>query len=256
MDPTVSIWIQLVARWFHVVGGVVWIGFLFFFALVQLEAFAAMGESRPGAARELMPRGLWWFRWMAALTVATGLVLLWIIYYVDDTVYDAARDGNPAGTVAAIIGSLVAVALYDQATARIEHAPTAHLISAALLGATYWLFSGLAHFAPRAVWIHVGSAMGIALIVNVWIRVWPAAKNGILPALAREDTPDPEAMKVIATRARRSLYIAIPLLFLMISNHYPSLYASPNHGLYFSILVIAGWLFALACLRRAKGLRP
>lgn len=253
MDPIVSTWIQMVARWLHVLAGVIWIGFLFFFALVQLDALSAMGEARRSAARQLIPRALWWFRWMSALTVLTGLTLLGMIYYLEDTVYETLGEASIWTTLIAVGGSLLAIVVYDQVTARVRPAVAAHLISIVLLAVVFWLFDQLARFDGRATWIHVGSVMGLALFVNVWLRVWPAAKKRILPALQAGSDPDPVAMSLIERRARRSVYIAVPLLFLMISNHYPILYGSPRHAIYFAILVSAGWLLAAACLRRASG---
>lgn len=252
MDPTISTWLQLIARWAHVVAGVLWIGFLFFFALVQLQALDAMLEGRREAARQLMPRGLWWFRWMAALTVFTGLILLWLIYYLGGILYDEAGDASRASLVLAAIGALVIVIAYDWVSGHVERARIAHSVSILLLAATYWLFDGLAGFNGRAIWIHVGSVMGLALLVNVWLRVWPAARKKVLPALESGTPPDPAAMKLIATRARRSVYVAVPLLFLMISNHYPTLYGSALHPLYFAIMITIGVLVAAAMLKRAS----
>lgn len=254
MDPTISTWLQLIARWTHVLAGVLWIGFLFFFALVQLQALGAMLEGRREAARQLMPRGLWWLRWMAALTALTGLILLWLVYYLGGILYDDAGEANPGSIALAGIGVIIAVIVYDWINGHIEQARIAHSLSIFLLAATYWLFDGLAGFNGRAIWIHVGSVMGLALLVNVWARVWPAAKKSVLPALESGTPPDPAAMKVIANRARRSLYVAVPLLFLMISNHYPTLYGSALHPLYFAIMMTIGFLVAAAMLRKASNL--
>lgn len=254
MDLIVSTWLEMITRWAHVVAGVVWIGFLFYFVLVQLDALSAMGDARREAARQLMPRGLWWFRWMAALTLFTGILLLWLVYYQGGMLYVEDSGTTVTATVTALLSILIAVAAYDTITARIERARFAHPLSVGLLAFTYWILSEVADFNGRSVWIHVGSAMGLALFVNVWFRVWPAVKRGVLPALEAGMPPDPQAMKVIATRARRSIYIAVPLLFLMISNHYPALHGSPLHGAYFTMLVLIGFLVAAAFSRKASSL--
>ncbi len=97
--------------------------------------------------------------------------------------------------------------------------------------------------------------MGLALLMNVWMRVWPAARDKVIPALESGTPPDPAAMKLISTRARRSVYIAVPLLFLMISNHYPVLYGSSLHPLYFAIMTGVGALVAGAMLKKASDMR-
>lgn len=254
MDPTLSTWLQLIARWAHVLAGVLWIGFLFFFTLVQKHALDAMLDARPEAARQLLPRGLFWFRWMAALTGITGVILLWLVYYLGGMLYDGTAEGNGPAITLAMTGALLLLVFYDAITGRIERPPLAHSLSILLLVAAYWLFDGVAGFNGRAVWIHVGSVMGLALLGNVWLRVWPAARSGVIPALESGTAPDPVAMKVIATRARRSVYVAVPLLFVMISNHYPVLYGSRLHPLYFAILVTAGIVVAAAMLRKASTL--
>lgn len=251
MDPIFSTWLQLVARWAHLVAGVIWIGFLFFFALVQLEAFRAMGPARLAAGNQIMPRAMWWFRWMAMLTFLSGMILLWLVYYAGEQLAYSMEEANTASTVVALLGGLAAVAAYDQITARVGQVWLAHSLSILLVALVYWLFYGVAQFGGRATWIHVGSLMGLALLVNVWVRVWPAVKHHIAPALEKGSPPPSQAMEILGTRARRSVYVAVPLLLLMISNHYPLLYESPSHGWYFAILMVAGWLVAVGALRKA-----
>ncbi len=133
MDPTISTWLQMIARWAHVLGGVLWIGFLFFFALVQLNALDAMMDGRREAARQLLPRGLWWFRWMAALTAITGLFLLWIIYYAGGMLYDTGLDPDYLPVALAIVGAIVILAAYDAITGRVAEPRIAHSLSVLLL---------------------------------------------------------------------------------------------------------------------------
>src|SRR5258708_26292126 len=82
MDPTVSEWLNLAFRWIHVLAGVMWIGHLWFFNFVNAQlAKTYDADSRKKVVPELMPRALYWFRWGAAYTWVTGILLLWIVYW-------------------------------------------------------------------------------------------------------------------------------------------------------------------------------
>src|SRR5437870_11941631 len=83
MDPNMSAWIELVLRWTHVVAGIMWIGFLYFFNFVNAQVAKTYdADSKKKVIPELMPRALYWFRWGAAYTFITGILLLGLIYYM------------------------------------------------------------------------------------------------------------------------------------------------------------------------------
>src|SRR5436190_488344 len=82
MDPNVSEWLNLVFRWIHVLAGVMWIGHLWFFNFVNSQLAKTYDpDSRKKVLPELMPRALYWFRWGAAYTWVTGILLLWVVYW-------------------------------------------------------------------------------------------------------------------------------------------------------------------------------
>src|SRR5258705_9596758 len=82
MDPNVSEWLNLVFRWIHVVAGVMWIGHLWFFNFVNAQVAKTYdADSKKKVVPELMPRALYWFRWGAAYTWITGLLLLGVVIY-------------------------------------------------------------------------------------------------------------------------------------------------------------------------------
>src|SRR5213595_4335886 len=85
MDSTVSEWLNLVFRWIHVLAGVMWIGHLWFFNFVNGQVAKTYdADSKKKVVPELMPRALYWFRWGAAYTWFTGLLLLGLVYYMGD----------------------------------------------------------------------------------------------------------------------------------------------------------------------------
>src|SRR5437870_10146310 len=82
MDPNVDLWIQLFIRWAHVVAGIIWIGHLYFFNWVNGPfQVKSDGPTKKAVNPELMPRALFWFRWGAAWTWITGILLAGLIYY-------------------------------------------------------------------------------------------------------------------------------------------------------------------------------
>jgi len=71
--------VEFIARWFHVIFGIVWIGMLYYFNFVQTEYFKeAEADAKADAMKKLAPRALWWFRWGAMFTFLTGLALLYL----------------------------------------------------------------------------------------------------------------------------------------------------------------------------------
>src|SRR5207249_12261249 len=87
MDPNISAWIELVLRWTHVVAGIMWIGFLYFFNFVNAQVAKTYdADSKKKVVPELMPRTLYFFRWGAAYTLITGILLLWVVYWAGNEI--------------------------------------------------------------------------------------------------------------------------------------------------------------------------
>ena len=89
MDPNVSEWLNLIFRWIHVVAGVMWIGHLWFFNFVNGQVAKTYdADSKKKVVPELMPRALYWFRWGAAYTFITGILLLFLVYWFGGVMVD------------------------------------------------------------------------------------------------------------------------------------------------------------------------
>src|SRR5881396_2807252 len=96
MNPEVNNWLQLLFRWAHVVAGVIWIGHLYFFNWVNGPLQAKLdGPTKKIVNPELMPRALFWFRWGAAWTWITGIMLAGLVYYHSRIVFEDPNVGNP-----------------------------------------------------------------------------------------------------------------------------------------------------------------
>ncbi|UAB72665.1 urate hydroxylase PuuD [Vibrio sp. SCSIO 43132] len=246
MDPHVTEWLNLVIRWIHMIVGIAWIGASFYF--VWLENNLNRINPKTGLAGDLwaihgggiyhlekyklappeMPEKLHWFKWEAYFTWITGMLLLGIVYYLNAEIYLIAP-GSGLSSAEAIgigIGSLVVGwFVYDLlCDSALGKTPLllGIIIFALLVAAAYVLtlvFSG------RGAYIHVGAIIGTIMVGNVFRIIMPAQRN-LVSAIEKGEEPDPTLPKKGLLRSRHNNYLTLPVLFIMISNHFPSTYGS------------------------------
>jgi uncharacterized membrane protein len=247
MNPEVLNWSNLVFRWLHVIAGVMWIGHLWFFNFVNAQlAKTYDADSKKKVIPELMPRALYWFRWGAAYTLLTGILLLGVVYYMGGQTVPQESGMSPGAAMGIGLGVLViGFVIYDvmwKALAKQEMAGMA--ISLVL---TVGVAFGLAQvFTGRAVLIHIGAMFGTIMAANVWMRIWPNQRR-IITAIKGGTAPDAAWAGMAGLRSKHNTYMSMPLLFLMISNHYPTMvYGTSNDKMMVPAMVAAfvvvGWL--------------
>ncbi len=242
MDPRVSDWLNLVFRWIHVIAGVMWIGHLWFFNFVNSQVAKTFdADSKRKVVPELMPRALYWFRWGAAWTWISGILLLGIVYYMGGNLLDAGSSLSvTTGTMIGLAVMVLGFAVYDilWQTPLKKNPLGATIVSLVLLsGVSWWLSSMLS---GRALFIHIGALLGTAMAANVWMRIWPAQRK-IIAAIKGGSAPDPALVAVAGLRSKHNTYMSMPLLFLMVSNHYPTIYGGGS-WIYVVGFVVAGFL--------------
>jgi uncharacterized membrane protein len=236
-------WLNIVFRWVHVIAGVMWIGHLYFFNFVNghvAKTFDA--DSKRKVVPELMPRALYWFRWGAAYTWITGILLLGIVYYMGGNLLDAESTlsvgmGTGIGLVVIILGFAIYDILWKTPLKARPFVGT--VVSVLLLAGVAWGLSCL--FSGRAVFIHIGSLFGTAMAANVWMRIWPAQRK-IITAIKGGQAPDGALVALAGMRSKHNTYMSVPLLFLMLSNHYPNVYGGSGGWIYAIGFVIVGFL--------------
>lgn len=221
--------LQLFFRWAHVVAGVIWIGHLYFFNFVN-GPFAAKidAATKKAVVPELMPRALYWFRWGAAWTWITGLLLGGLIYYHSKIVFeDPTAAGNNAWLWLAIVIVIVIVGflLYNMIMKAVANLIVANIIVLALFAAAYFFLEYVGKFGGRSLYIHAGLILGSMMAANVWMVIWPNQKR-IITAIKNGEAPDPAWVKIAGLRSRHNTYMSVPLIFTMISNHYPTMYGN------------------------------
>jgi uncharacterized membrane protein len=215
-------------RWAHIVAGVLWIGHLYFFNFVNAElAKTYDADSKKKVIPELMPRALYWFRWGAAWTWITGLLLLLMLYWsFSSKMTTFFRDGGDiAGEVlpqAAALGIIViGFAVYDQIAKALAKQPMVALWIWYLIAIGFaWILQNSEFFqtSHRATMIHVGALLGTAMAANVWMKIWPAQKR-IITAIKAGQAPNPADAAIAGMRSKHNTFMSVPLLMLMLSVH-------------------------------------
>jgi len=247
---------ELGDRWLHFGAGVLWIGILYFFNWVN-SAFAPTmdGETKKKVIPELMPRALFWFRWGAAYTWITGVLLMFLVYYHG---YDGANlfDGQHAKPTGAdwgpaFAGLFVGFLVYDilfKALAK-QHAVAVVIWAGITVGYAYFL-SSVQGFSDRATYIHVAALFGTAMAANVWMRIWPAQKR-IITAIKNGDAPDGADAGLAGLRSKHNTYMSVPLLLFMVGVGQPAMF-NYNPLATIGVVLVIGFLVTKALYGKAK----
>jgi len=242
-------WANLFVRWFHIIAGIGWIGTSFFFIYLDAHLKAGAGGSRHSAGKiwlihsggyyeveklKYVPPAripeLHWYKWEAYLTGLSGIALLFIVYYLGGSGYmvdpAVARLTQPEAVGIGILtlagGLAVYEAIWRSPLNRLEG--PMNLFCCGLLAAVAW---GLAHvLSGRAAYMHVGAMMGIIMVANVLFVIQPGQRR-MVRANAAGQVPDPAWGGAAKQRSVHNNYMTLPVVFVMISNHYPNTYGRP-----------------------------
>jgi uncharacterized membrane protein len=230
-----------------------WIGQTYFFTwldrrlheedrvwMVHSGGFYIVEKQGLGA---LLPQRLHWFKWEAALTWISGVLLLILVYYTGGLmVDDSVRQMSVPIAIAMSIGLILAGwFIYDllwiSPLQRNEVAGVVIsylLLAATIIGVTR-LFSG------RAAYMQIGAMLGTFMAANVWMRILPAQRQ--LIAAAKEGRqPDPRLADRAKQRSKQNTFMVMPVVFIMISNHFPvATYGNRYNWAVLTALVLVGW---------------
>ena len=273
LDPTLSEWLNLIFRWTHVFAGIMWVGTTYYFTwldarLTEEEKAAANTGVTPQVwmvhsggfyvverrkVPDLVSRTLHWFRWEAFTTWFSGFLLLVLIYYLGGgaLVDPDVRELNIGVAVAVGIGVIVAGAVvYD-----VMHLSPLGRNEKLFAAVAYVLIVALAFgltrtFSARAAYIHVGAMFGTIMAANVWMHILPAQKR-MIAALKEGRKPDERHSAQAKLRSKQNTFMAVPVVFIMISHHYPGVtYGDRYNWIILSVLILLGWI-AAKFIRRA-----
>ena len=276
LDPYATDWLNLLGRWLHVIAGIVWIGSSFYFIALdnhlrppeqEDDREAGVGgeswEIHGGGfyrvqkyriAPPTLPESLHWFKWEAYTTWLSGFALLIVLYYFHADTYLIDKDVADLSTWEAIaisIGLLAASWLVYNALCRVLGSRP--LVLAATLLALITLSAwGISHlFSGRATYLQVGAMIGTMMVGNVFFVIIPAHWELVRAKQAGRE-PDPAANERGKLRSVHNNYLTLPVVFTMISNHFPFTYGHSYSWLILVVLLVIGaWIRHFFNLRHA-----
>ncbi len=239
-------WLSLCLRWVHIIAGAAWIGASFYFNWlnnnirepevpedrVKGDLWSVHGGHfyrfvKYTVAPERLPKTLHWFKWESYTTWITGFALLIVVYYVDAKLYlvdPGVRELSPAAAIGVGVGALLlGWIVYDLLckSPLIERpVPFAAVCFALATGAAYGLTQT---FGSRAAYIHVGALLGTLMAANVFRVIIPNQRVAV-EAMKAGREPDAKPGIDAARRSLHNNYMTLPVLFIMVSNHYPFTY--------------------------------
>lgn len=268
MDPYITEWLNLLVRWLHVVAGIAWIGASFYFIALDLSlrppldprdgARGVAGESweihgggfyrveKFAVAPQTLPERLAWFKWEAYTTWVSGFALLVILYYLNPTGYLIDRSVaalSPLAAVAISVAILVFGWLAYDGLCRILEGRDAWLTVALAVIVALVAFGASQLFSARAVYIQIGAMLGTWMAGNVFFVIIPGHWE-LVRAKQAGAAPDPKHGLRGKQRSVHNNYLTLPVLFAMLSIHFPMTY---GHEL--------GWLILLAIMAIAAWTR-
>ena len=251
--------LEAVFRWMHVFAGIIWIGHLYFFNWVNGPLQAKLdGPTKKLVVPELMPRALYWFRWGAAFTWITGVLLLGMVYYQGKAAFESATAEFTAGAGIMIAVTFLAVFIYDALwkSGLANNLRGAVIVSFLLLSVVVALYVYFAHFSYRGVLIHTGALFGTTMAFNVWFRIWPSQQK-IIRAVKNGEAPDAGIVKLAGLRSRHNTYMSVPLLWAMIGQH-TTFFAGGNLGIpndlywiVWLVIIALGWHIIFHCYKKS-----
>ncbi|HUR57276.1 MAG TPA: urate hydroxylase PuuD [Opitutaceae bacterium] len=279
MDAHLMDFLSLLVRWLHIIAGIAWIGASFYFIWLDnsIEPPPAGSENaKKGVSGELwavhgggfynpqkyavapatLPATLHWFKWEAYTTWLSGTALLVIVYWlkaqtmmIDPTV--AAL--TPWQAIGIGAGSMVGAWLIYDGLCRSPLGRNDALLGVIVFGLVALLAFGLGRaFGGRAAFMHVGTAIGTIMVANVFFVIIPGQKK-MVDAMRAGGLPDPIHGLRGKQRSVHNNYFTLPVLFIMISNHYASTYSHKHAWAILVLISAAGVAIRHFFNRRHKG---
>lgn len=262
MEPILHEYGSLLLRWTHIIAGMAWIGASFYFMHLDasLKATPDIPAGKGGEAWEVhgggfyqvkkylvapdfLPDELGWHKWQSYATWITGFFLLIWVYYYQSSIYlidPAVMNLKPAAAIAIGLGGLaLGWIAYDQlCRSKLGDQPlvVGIIVFAGVVLAAF-LYQQV--FSPRAAFIHTGALMATIMSGNVFFVIIPN-QHKVVAALKAGEVPNPYYGKTAKLRSGHNNYFTLPVVFLMISNHYPLTYSTPYAFVIVGLALITG----------------
>ena len=262
MDVLFIEWLNLILRWLHVVAAMAWIGSSFYFIALDLslqpkdhlpkQAYGEAWQVHGGGfyhmvkylvAPARMPDHLTWFKWEAYTTWMSGFALMVVVYYLNPELFLIDRSVLEMGPQEAVLISITALAAtwatYEglcRSSLRINQTLVALIGYVYLVALTY----GFTHvFGGRGAFVHIGALIGTIMVANVFVVIIPNQKKTVA-ALVAGETPNPQWGAESKLRSMHNNYLTLPVVVMMISGHYPLLFATKYNYLIVALILLLG----------------
>ena len=255
-------WFAFAVRWLHVTTAIAWIGSSFYFIALDLGLkkspnlpAGAYGEEwqvhgggfyhiqKYSVAPENMPNHLTWFKWESYATWLSGAAMLMIVYWLGAELYlidPAKADLSVFQAIIISAGSLlVGWVVYDfLCKSALGNNPTGlMLLLFVILVVMSWGYNQI--FTGRAAMLHLGAFTATIMSANVFLIIMPNQRI-VVKDLKEGRTPDPKYGKIAKLRSTHNNYLTLPVLFLMLSNHYPLAFATEYTWIIASLVFLTG----------------
>jgi len=261
MDWTIVLhWAEFAARWLHVITAIAWIGSSFYFIALDL----GLNRNIPGpadgeewqvhgggfyhiqkylVAPEAMPEHLTWFKWESYATWLSGVALLILLYYVGAELYlvdwTVMELANWQAILISALSLTIGWILYDRlCKSPLGDNPTLLMVILfAIIVVLAWGYTQV--FSGRAALLHLGALTATIMTANVAMIIIPNQKI-VVADLKAGRKPDPKYGKIAKLRSTHNNYLTLPVIFLMLSNHYPLAFASEYNWLIAALVFLMG----------------
>jgi len=255
-------WLSFAARWLHVITAIAWIGSSFYFIALDLSLQKRKNLPEGVAGEEWqvhgggfyhiqkyliapkeLPAHLTWFKWESYATWLSGFALMCIVYYVGADLYLIDRnqwDTEPWLAILVSIGSIViSYLIYDfLCKSKLGEKPTLlMLLLYLILVCAAWGYTQI--FTGRAAFLHLGAITATIMSCNVFMVIIPNQKIVVADLIANK-SPDPKYGKIAKLRSTHNNYLTLPVIFLMLSNHYPLAFATEYNWVIASLVFLMG----------------
>ncbi len=278
MDAYIVEWLNILARWLHFITGIAWIGSSFYFVWLDnhLQSVKDPADDAKGVGGEVwsvhgggfyhaqkykvapaeLPETLHWFKWEAYTTWISGMFLLALIYWYGAEIYLIDRSIAELSSSAAIGIAIAFLAggwiVYDL-LCKSPLGKDDDILGGVLLVLVGILAWGLCQlYSGRGAYIHFGAVLGTIMVANVFFVIIPGQRE-MVNAASRGEAPDPGPGIRAKQRSVHNTYFTLPVLFVMISNHYAMTYGHEYNWLILIAISLAGALVRIYFVARHKG---
>ncbi len=286
MEAYLLDWANLLLRWLHFIAGVAWIGASFYFVMLDssLSKPAKQEDEDRGVSGELwavhgggvyqsqkyllgpvgepLAENLHWSKWEAYTTWLSGMGLLAVVYWFGAKTYlidQQVMALTPTPAIFISIGFIAGGWIVYNLLCKLLRGQESLLVTIVFMLVAIAAWALFQMLSARAAFLHVGAMMGTIMAANVFFQIIPGQKKVVAQIRAGE-TPDAEPGIIGKQRSVHNTYFTLPVLFIMISNHYPMTYSHEQGWLVLIFIMFAGVLirqyFVLRHSGRASPLLP